>query len=355
MNMIQIIWYEIMRVYVRTGLYFLHKKITVKGLENIPKKGAVLFIPNHQNALIDAILIPTTNKRNIFFLTRAAVFKNEKVAKFLSTLNMLPVYRIRDGLSTVENNIAIFEKCFDILKQGKSVEIFAEGEHHLDRRILPLKKGFARILLGTMEKYPGTSIQIVPVGINFDSHLSFPSSVSIYYGEAIDATKYIDVKKPDLRFTEITKTVSKAMKKLTLHVGDVANYEAIIEKLEANGIDYLNPVEANKMLEHIDKLPNKQKRALKKTNWFAPIHFITKLNSIFPLFIWQKLKGGITDKLFMNSFRFALIATLFPFFYLLQAGIIYYFSNFKYALIYLALCILLGYISKKTMTIANSL
>ena len=63
--------------------------------------------------------------------------------------------------------------------------------------------------------------------------------------------------------------------------------------------------------------------------------------------------GGITDKLFMNSFRFALIATLFPFFYLLQAGIIYYFSNFKYALIYLALCILLGFISKKTMHIGK--
>ena len=66
--MIQIIWYEIMRVYVRIGLYFLHKKITVHGVENIPKKGAVLFIPNHQNALIDAVLIPTTNKRNIHFL-----------------------------------------------------------------------------------------------------------------------------------------------------------------------------------------------------------------------------------------------------------------------------------------------
>jgi len=79
-----------MRAYMKIGLFFLQKKITVHGTENIPKKGALLFIPNHQNALIDALLIPTTNKRNIHFLSRAAVFKNKNVAKFLSTLNMLP-------------------------------------------------------------------------------------------------------------------------------------------------------------------------------------------------------------------------------------------------------------------------
>jgi 1-acyl-sn-glycerol-3-phosphate acyltransferase len=353
--MIQAFWYEFMRIYIRTGLYFLHKKITVHGLENIPKKGAVLFIPNHQNALVDAILIPTTIKRKIYFLTRAAVFKNKLIARFFSTLNMLPVYRIRDGIKTIENNLAIFEKCFDILGQGNAIEIFAEGEHHIDRRVLHLKKGFARIILGTMQKYPNTPIQIIPVGINFDSHLSFPSSVSIYYGKSIDATKYINIKNPDLKFSEITKVVSTALKKLTLHVKDEINYDAIIKKLEANNVDYLNPFEANKMLENIDKLPNNPLVIKPPINWFTPIHILAKLNSIIPLLIWKKLKGKITDKLFTNTFRFGLIATLFPLFYLIQAGIIYYFFNFKYAIIYLAVCILLGIISKKTMTITSSL
>lgn len=344
-----------MRTYMKIGLFFLQKKITVHGTENIPKKGALLFIPNHQNALIDALLIPTTNKRNIHFLSRAAVFKNKYIAKFLSTLNMLPVYRIRDGVSTIENNLPIFEKCFEFLQQKKAIEIFAEGEHHLDRRILPLKKGFARIILGALKKYPDLQIQIVPVGINFDSHLSFPGSVSIYYGKPICANDYIDIENPDLRFSKIIKVVANAMKELTLHVGDVKNYETIIEKLEANDIDYLNPFEANKMLEKIEDLPNKSKNKLKKTNWFAPLHFIARLNSIFPLFIWKKLKGGITDILFMNTFRFALIVTLFPLFYLIQATLIYYFFNLSYAIVYLVVCVLLGIISKKTMTVASSL
>ncbi|PHS53788.1 MAG: hypothetical protein COB01_03450 [Lutibacter sp.] len=64
-----------MRAYIKIGLFFLHKNISVYGQENIPKKGAVLFIGNHQNALIDAILIPTSAKRNIYFLLEPALLR----------------------------------------------------------------------------------------------------------------------------------------------------------------------------------------------------------------------------------------------------------------------------------------
>jgi 1-acyl-sn-glycerol-3-phosphate acyltransferase len=75
---------------VKIGLFFTLKKIEVHGTKNIPKKGAVLFVANHQNALLDAILIPTTNSRNIHFLTRASAFKNKLADKVLRSLNMVP-------------------------------------------------------------------------------------------------------------------------------------------------------------------------------------------------------------------------------------------------------------------------
>jgi len=339
-----------MRVYIKIGLFFLHKKITVVGKENIPKKGAILFIGNHQNALIDAILIPATTKREIHFLARASAFKKKLISDFLSSLNMIPVYRIRDGISTIEKNTAVFEKCFEILKKEGAVEIFAEGEHHLKRRIIPLKKGFARIVLGTLQKYPGLEIKIVPVGLNYDSHLNFPSSVSIHYGKPIVANNYIDVENPDVRFSKIMNEVSSALKKLTLHIEDETNYNEIITKLNALEVDYTNPKEANKLVENLKDLPIK--KPTKKTfNWFTPIHLIAKLNSIFPLLIWRYLKTTINEVIFTNTFRFAVIATLFPLLYLIQTGIIYYFFNVKYALIYLISCIVLGMISTKTMTV----
>lgn len=327
--------------------------MSVYGKENIPEKGAVIFIGNHQNALIDAIVVPTTNNRNSHFLTRASAFKIGLVDQILRSLNMIPVYRVRDGVRTIEKNFVVFEQCIEILEQEKAIQIFAEGEHHLKRRIIPLKKGFARIILGTLQKYPDLPIYIVPIGINYDSHLNFPSSTSIYYGKPILANQFIDIKKPDLKFTEITNQVSIALKNLTLHVDDLANYDEIIVKLETMGVDYLNPFEANKLVENLDAIPSAEKVKKENFNWYTPLHLLAKLNSVFPLLIWKYIKPKIKDVVFTNTYRFALITTLFPLFYLIQTAIVYYFFNMEIAVIYLLCSILLGIISAKTMTVSQ--
>ncbi|WP_111709265.1 lysophospholipid acyltransferase family protein [Lutibacter citreus] len=338
-----------MRTYIKTGLFFLHKRIKVIGKENIPKKGAVIFIGNHQNALIDAILIPTTNNRNIHFLARAAAFKNKPISSFLTSLNMIPVYRIRDGFKKVEKNIEIFEKCVELLKKGKAIEIFAEGQHHLFRRIMPLKKGFARIITSTLKKHPDLEIQIVPVGINYDSRLKFPASVSIHYGKPILANNFINIEKPDPKFSKIMCEVSNALKGLTLHVDDLKNYNTIISKANSLNVDFTNPIEANTIVKNIEK--SKVKPSTKKINWFLPLHIITKINSAFPLLIWNYLKPKITEVIFMNTYRFALILTIFPLFYLIQTGILGYIFNSTVALCYLVITILLAIITSKTSPI----
>ena len=68
-----------------------------------------------------------------YFLTRAAVFKKPLVAKLLNSVQMLPVYRIRDGWGNIANNNAIFESCTKLLHQGNAVAIFPEGSHNLAR------------------------------------------------------------------------------------------------------------------------------------------------------------------------------------------------------------------------------
>tara|TARA_R110001583_G_scaffold61840_1_gene182347 strand:+ start:4211 stop:5263 length:1053 start_codon:yes stop_codon:yes gene_type:complete len=345
------IWYKTVRGIVKIGLFFTHKKIIVYGKENIPAKGAIIFIGNHQNALIDAILIPTTTSRNIHFLTRASAFKSKIAAKILRSLNMIPIYRIRDGFNTIEKNVEIFEQCFEFLKNEKAIQIFAEGEHHLKRRVIPLKKGFARIILGTLQKYPDLNIKIVPVGINYDSHLNYPFSVSIYYGKPIDANTYFNVENPDLTFKDILKEVRNALKTLTTHIDNVEEYDEKLAKLNALNVDYLNPIKTNKILEKIDFHSQNSTPQKKNINWFAPIHLLTKINSVFPLLIWKYLKSKINDIVFTNTYRFALILTIFPLFYLIQAGIISYFFNYKIGLIYLGICIITGIISTKTMQV----
>jgi len=348
--MIKHLWYYTFRIYVKIVLFFLLKKRTVFGIENIPKEGAVLFIGNHQNALIDALIIPTITKRKIHFLARAGVFKKNIVKKFLSTLNMLPAYRLRDGVENMNKNYDVFNLCVEILKKKGALEIFAEGEHHIERRIISLKKGFARIILSTLQKYPETKIHIIPIGLNYNSRLNFPSKATIYFGEPILANPFFNLENPDISFSSIIKKVSSELKKLTLHIEDSENYAEVISQLEKCGIDYLNPTEANKMVTELQNLQPK-KHPKNSINWFLPFHLIAKLNSIIPILIWKKLKKGITDIIFTNTFRFAMIATLFPIFYLLQSLLVYYFFNIKYALVYLISSILLGVIYTKTSPI----
>jgi len=53
------VWYYFFKILLKTSLFFMSKKIIVNGKENIPKKGAILFMVNHPNGLIDPLIVTT--------------------------------------------------------------------------------------------------------------------------------------------------------------------------------------------------------------------------------------------------------------------------------------------------------
>ena len=338
-------WYLFLKGLFKIGLFFSIKKLIVKGTENIPKKGPVIFIGNHQNAFIDAILIPVTNGRKTWFLARSNPFKNKYIAKILRGSNMHPVYRLQDGASTIKNNHSVFETCHELLAQGKAIEIFAEGFHHLDRRIYPLKKGFARIIQGTLEKYPDLEITIVPVGINYDTHLQYPASVSVIYGKPIRANDYIDMDNVDIRYLELKTVVSDALKKLTLHIEEIENYTEVVNQLEDLGIDYLDPEKAYYTYNNRNKLKAVPK---KQQPWFYSLAIsLWKLNSIVPHLLWKKISRKISEIIFTSTFRFVFVIVIFPLFYILQALLVKYLFSTEIALWYLFGSVVLSLIATK--------
>ncbi len=351
--MIQKSWYLFLRNLFKIGLFFYLKKLLVKGTENIPKKGAVVFIGNHQNAFIDAILIPVTNKRTTYFLARSNPFQNKYIAKILKWSNMYPVYRTQDGVNTLKRNHKIFEDCHEILKAGKGLEIFGEGIHHLDRKVYPLKKGFARIIHGTLEKYPHVEIKIVPVGINFDYHVEFPSSASIIYGAPINANRFINFANPDAGYRSLTTEVRKELKKLTLHVEEKDNYEEVIEELEGLGINYLDPEEA--YITYQNRIQSIKKVKTTKIPWYFKItNTLWKINSFIPLILWRLLKGKITEIIFTSTFRFAFSLVIFPIIYGLQSVVLSYFFSWEVAVFYFFGSVLLSLITVKKGIIPKS-
>lgn len=347
------IWYHLAKSYVAIGLYCYYKKITVIGRENIPKKGAVLFVANHQNALIDPLLITNTNKKNMYFLTRAGVFKKKFIAKIFDSFHMIPIYRVRDGWDSLAKNEAVFERCFDLLNDQNGLLIFPEGSHNVIRKVRPLSKGFTRILFGTYEKYPDLDIQIVPVGINYKSVANYPDSVSIYYGKPINSKQYWDKENIFESTNKIKEVVHAGMSELTAHISATGRYDEIAAKLDALNVDYLNPIETNKIIKNIDDYTVdtvKPSRSKKITN---PLYYLVMLNSIISIVVWRNAQSKIKDLAFKSTFRYALTITLFPISYALQAVIISFIFDGSIGWIYFGLSLLSGFLLTKTLSLKN--
>lgn len=338
--MLKKVWYQLVKIYITTGLFFYHKKVIVEGKENIPKKGALLFVSNHKNALIDPLLIATTTTRNIHFLTRASAFKLKLVKWILSTVNMLPIYRMRDGKETLARNKEIFQKCYDILNKKRSLLIFPEGTHDIRRWVRPLSKGFTRITFGALEQNPNLELTIVPVGLNYAKADEFAEPVSILYGKPIAVNDFIKHGNSNTDAIALREEVRNCMIELTTHIEDIENEDSILEKL--GNVDFLNPKDINNRLENIkDQIPNPKPEAKKSNIIWKTVYNLVKLNSLMPVLIWQAIKPKIQEVEFVSTTRFAIGITAFPLFYILQTLLVDYFFNTKIALTYLGISVVL--------------
>lgn len=339
------LWYHIVKFYVRIVLFFTIKRQNVFGRENIPKTEPVIFIANHQNALIDALLIPATNKRSTYFLARASAFKNGLVKHILNTVNMLPIYRLRDGYSTLKHNQSIFKKCASILNKNKTLEIFAEGEHHLYRKVLPLKNGFVKIAELALSINRNLPLKIVPVGLNYNTRLAFPQSVSIYYGKPISVNNFLEANSNKIDVNLLKKTVFNSLINLTTNINDTENYHKIEAYLNTNKNIYLTPEKCNEYINRKHKL-NLKKPTNNPKLYINLIGILLKINFIIPLFIWKYFKSKITDKIFTNTYRFMFIGLIYPIFCLFQSYLIYLCYSFKWSIIYIAINLLLATLYK---------
>lgn len=153
----------------------------------IPANGPLLVAATHPNSFLDAIIIAASVKRPMHFLARSDVFKSPLVAALLKKMNLIPIFRQRDGRDKLIENHQSFEACYDILASGGAILIFAEGISIGDKKLRPLKKGLAKILFRFLEKHPeAEKPQLMACGINYERINSFGSRVLLGYSDLID-------------------------------------------------------------------------------------------------------------------------------------------------------------------------
>jgi 1-acyl-sn-glycerol-3-phosphate acyltransferase len=209
-----------------------YRKVIVLGLENIKPDDPVIFAPNHQNALMDALAVLFTHKGQPIFLARADIFKKKTIAAILYFLKILPVYRLRDGFSSLKGNDEIFTKTIDVLKNKNGLVILPEGDHAGFRRLRQLKKGICRVAFQSDEATGFTlKIKIIPVGIEFSNYSRFRQVLTVAYGKPIEVSEYFDSYRanPERALNELRSRLSDEMKGIMVHIESEDDYEAIDE------------------------------------------------------------------------------------------------------------------------------
>ncbi len=209
-----------------------YRKIIVMGSDNINPEYHLIYAPNHQNALMDALAVLFTHKGQPVFLARADIFKKKAIATFLYFIKMLPVYRLRDGFSTLKSNDEIFQKTIDVLKNKNGLVILPEGDHAGFRRLRQLKKGICRIAFQADEATGfQLKIKIIPVGVEYSNYSRFRQVLTVVYGKPVEVSEYHQLyrESPEKAFNILRDRLSIEIKKLMIHIESVDDYEAIDE------------------------------------------------------------------------------------------------------------------------------
>ena len=182
-------WYDFANL-VAFPFYFFGFSYRYSGRANVPRRGPVLLVSNHQS-MLDPVLIGACTNRYLTFLARSTLFSVPVIGPLIRSLNAIPIDRNmgKDGIQSVLERLTL----------GQAVLMFPEGERTHTGEVQPLKPGVSLLIKRVM-------CPIVPVGIAgcFAAWNRFmkwprwsppfvapgPSTIGVAIGKPIDPKRY---------------------------------------------------------------------------------------------------------------------------------------------------------------------
>jgi len=233
-----------------------YRRWTILGKQDFPKgKAPVIIVSNHQNALMDPLLCCLTAPKQLHFLTRADVFKNKYIRKFVLAMNMMPVYRQHDKVDDLGGkNQETFDTTVSRLEIGANIGIYPEGNHGNQKHLRPLKKGLVRLIeIAANSSDQLQTVHLVPVGIDYSEYDDARAGLTVNFGKPfnVNAELFSDEEAP-VRY-------KKAMEKVRKHLSEVMvdhsteNYE-LLRAAEHLLIDQEGYSDWNKTIQKLAQL-----------------------------------------------------------------------------------------------------
>ena len=225
------LFFHLINHYVEFFFYQFYSTVEVRGGEKIARKEPIIFAPNHQNALMDALIVLYSVPQDVVFLARADLFRKRFMALILNSLKILPVFRQRDGASELGKNQEIFDITVDVLNRRHYLCLMPEGNHGDHHRLRPLVKGIFRIAFKAQEPYGNKSfVKIVPTGLDVGDYVKQNQTLLINYGDPIEVSDYWDQyeENPARGINAIKDRLAEEMKPLMIHIETEEFYEAVM-------------------------------------------------------------------------------------------------------------------------------
>jgi len=278
--------YAFLRPYVDWMFRRSYRHFRYIGREHIPTDGAVIFAPNHTNALCDAMAILGIDRSRKVFVARADIFKDPRRAKILNWLKIMPIRRMRDGLDEVKQNDETIEKAVETLQDGVPFCILPEGTHRPMHSLLPLSKGIFRIALLANDTFGNDKpVYIQPVGLEYGDYFHLWDDLTVTIGQPINVTQFAkdhaDLDRPQL-IMALREELTLRMRELIIWVPDDEHYEENLAKI----------------------MPPKPKANIPFLVLTAPLFVLCAALTIPLWAMWLIIQKKVKDPAFHNSVQF---------------------------------------------------
>ncbi|VBB46314.1 Phospholipid/glycerol acyltransferase [uncultured Paludibacter sp.] len=361
--------YNLTRRYMLFGFKRFYSEVIIKGTENLvfDEHSALIFAPNHLNALMDALSVLTLVPKNkvVVFLAKADLFDNKISAALMRFAKILPAYRMENGMENLGKNNDIFEQSIEVLENGQYIGIMPEGGQGEQHRIRPLVKGIFRIAFEAQKRFGEMkNVKIVPVGIDMGDLIKSGKHLIINVGKPIDIQKHFHDYEinPSVTTNKVKIQLRHALSDLTLDIASVHNYEIIKFLSDVEGYKFIagkndknpvfsrflhkqkfiknllkkekeNPAEFEKIKSDGEKLREKLNSLKLRPAVFSsektsvwelilgfPAFLFGFLTNFLPVFVpvWIRKVLRVEYDGFYSSIHYGLGLITFPLFYILQ-------------------------------------
>jgi 1-acyl-sn-glycerol-3-phosphate acyltransferase len=199
------------------ALHWFYRDIRVTGRSKIPLSAPLLIAVNHQNALVDSLIVAWVVPRRISMTAKATLLKNPLIALLFRVLGVVPLSRVSDEIrksngapADRSRNTGAFREILKLLGQRGAVLIFPEGKSHNEAGLEPLKTGLARLALQARDKRSIRDVTILPLGLVFEDKGVPGTIVGVHVGEPIEMDSW-----PNTDHATLTEEIARRLRSVS--------------------------------------------------------------------------------------------------------------------------------------------